>query len=806
MNRYVCIHGHFYQPPRENAWLEEIEMQESAAPYHDWNERVTAECYAPNSASRILDEQRRIVDIVNNYSKISFNFGPTLLSWMERHAKDVYASIIEADRQSHIRFSGHGSALAQVYNHLIMPLANSRDKRTQVIWGLRDFRHRFGRDPEGMWLAETAVDTDTLEALAENGIKFTILAPHQARRIRRIGKRWRDSTGAKIDPKRTYMCQLPSGRTINLFFYDGPVSQSVAFSGLLNSGIEFAGRLRGAFVDSRKEPQMVHIATDGETYGHHHKFGDMALSYCLHHIEANRLATLTVYGEYLEKHPPLYEAEIVENTSWSCAHGILRWCDNCGCNTGRSGSTQQWRSPLRESLNRLRDQIDSIYEKEMSPFARDVWEARNDYIDVILDRSENNIERFFVKHSLSELSQQDKSRALKLLEMQRHGQLMFTSCGWFFDEISGIETTQILQYAARAIQLAEQTSGAQLEATLLEGLEKSPSNIHEYVNGARIYERMVKPAMVDMLRVGAHYGISSLFEDYDEVETIYAYTGRREFYQQTEAGKQRLAIGRVKMRSNITWSEDTLSFAVLHLGDHNLLGGVRKVIDNASFEQMKQQVEAAFEMSDLPEIIRLMDKHFNTHNYSLRHLFKDEKKRVFGRILESTLEEIEGSLRGIYRHYYPIMRAMKEMVTPVPKALLTAAEFAINVNLRREIESDRPDAEEIRRLVEEIRRWSFEIDRAMLAYLTSQRVNALMEAFARMPAETSLLKTVEEMLRSLEPLSLNISISKAQNILFLTGRQSSATVFKEAVAGDQRAREWVVRFDSLSDYLHVRGI
>jgi len=805
MNRYVCIHGHFYQPPRENPWLEEIEMQESAQPYHDWNERIAAECYSPNAASRILDEKKRIVDIINNYSKISFNFGPTLLSWMEHHASDIYSAILEADRESRTRFSGHGSALAQVYNHLIMPLATSRDKRTQVIWGKRYFQHRFGRDPEGMWLAETAVDIDTLEALAENGIRFTVLAPHQARRVRRLGKRWRDSTGAKIDPKRVYICQLPSGRTINLFFYDGPVSQSVAFSGLLNSGIEFASRLRGAFVDGRKEAQLVHIATDGETYGHHHRFGDMALAYCLYYIEANRLASLTVYGEYMEKHPPAYEVEIIENTSWSCAHGIGRWREDCGCSTGRAGWTQKWRAPLRETLDQLRDHLDSIYEIEMAALARDPWKARDDYIDVILNRDEDNIERFFAERATRELSREEKVKALRLLEMQRHAQLMFTSCGWFFDEISGIETTQILQYAARAIQLAEKTSGARLEPLLLEGLENAPSNIAKYADGARVYERFVKPAMVDILRVGAHYGISSLFEDYKEVETIYAYSARREFYQETEAGKLRLAIGRAHMRSRITWSEETLSFAVLHLGDHNLLGGVRKITDNRAFDQMKRQIESAFEMSDLPEIIRLMDKHFQTHNYSLRHLFKDEKRRVFGRILESTLEEIRGTLRGIYRHYYPIMRAMKEMGTPVPKALLTAAEYAINANLRREIESERPDPREIRRLVDEIRRWTFETDRPLLAYLVSNRVDALMESFSLMPADDTLLKAVEEMLKALEPLSLNVNISKAQNILFLIGKQSYITVHKKAVAGDEQAKQWVARFDSASDYLHVRG-
>jgi len=271
MSRFICIHGHFYQPPRENPWLEEVELQDSAYPYHDWNERITAECYAPNTASRTLDAERKIIDIVNNYSKISFNFGPSLLSWLERHKPDVYQAVIEADKKSQGLFSGHGSALAQAYNHLIMPLANSQDKRTQVIWGIRDFQYRFHREPEGMWLAETAVDLQTLEFLAEHQIKFTILAPSQAHKVRKINDgKWHDVSGGKIDPKAPYICRLPSGKSIALFFYDGPISHELAFGRLLKSGEGFAKKLISAFPKDNQEPQLVHIATDGETYGHHH--------------------------------------------------------------------------------------------------------------------------------------------------------------------------------------------------------------------------------------------------------------------------------------------------------------------------------------------------------------------------------------------------------------------------------------------------------------------------------------------------------------------------------------------------------
>jgi alpha-amylase/alpha-mannosidase (GH57 family) len=806
MNRFFTIHGHFYQPPRENPWLEEVELQDSAYPYHDWNERITAECYAPNAASRILSADKKIVGIVNNYSKISFNFGPTLLSWMQRHTPDVHDAIVEADRESRKSFSGHGSAIAQVYNHMIMPLANARDKRTQIIWGILDFEHRFGRRPEGMWLAETAADTETLEALAEQEILFTILAPRQAGRVRRIGKRWRDVSGSRIDPRIPYLCRLPSGRTITLFFYDGPISQDIAFGGLLASGETFANRLLGAFVAGREQAQLVHIATDGETYGHHHRFGEMALSYCLHHIESNNLARMTVYGEYLEKFPPAYEVEIIENTSWSCAHGVERWRSNCGCNTGRAGWTQEWRAPLREALDWLRDELAAIYEKSISDVFRDPWRARNDYLNVILDRGLENVAAYLSSYALHELSREQEIRIFRLLEMQRHAMLMYTSCGWFFDEISGIETAQVLAYAARAIQLAEITSGAALEPTFIEMLRRAPSNVREHGTGAGVYLNLVKPMMVDLLRVGAHYAVSSLFEDYPETVTIYAYKASRVLYDRDEAGRQRLAIGKAHLRSNVTSSESLVSFAVLHLGDHNLLGGVRESFDDEAFRGMQSEIREAFAKSDLPEMIRLMDKHFKSHNYSLKHLFRDEQRRVWSNILESTLLEVEGSFRRIFDHHYPIMQAMKEQQTPIPKALMTTAEFTINAELRKSIEDHEEYSGQLEDKVKEVERWQFEADKTTLGFVASRRVRALIEKFGQSPEDASPLESIELLMKALEPLGLPYDLWKAQNLLFFAGKLLYADMRARAERGDEAAGKWVARFDSLSGYLKVRSV
>src|SRR5882762_2087572 len=428
MMRYLCVHGHFYQPPRENPFLEAIELQDSAYPYHDWNERVASECYDPNATSRILDGEQRIIQLVNNYSRISFNFGPTLLSWIEQKAPKTYDALREADTSSRERYSGHGSAVAQAYNHMIMPLANCRDKITQVKWGIRDFEYRFGRLPEGMWLPETAVDTETLDVLAANGIKFTILAPRQAKRIRKRGSRsWQDVSGDRVDPSRAYLVQLPSKRTISVFFYDGPISQGVAFERLLDNGQRFADRLNSGFSDARQWPQLVHIATDGESYGHHHRQGEMALASALHHIETSNVARLTIYGEYLEKHPPTHEVQIHEGSAWSCSHGVGRWMTDCGCNSGgHAGWSQGWRAPLRQSLDWLRDEIAPLFEAKAGEYLREPWNARDDYISVVLNRSPHIRGEFFAKHASRELNDSEKIAALKLLELQRHAMLMYT--------------------------------------------------------------------------------------------------------------------------------------------------------------------------------------------------------------------------------------------------------------------------------------------------------------------------------------------------------------------------------------------
>ncbi|NJL13368.1 MAG: DUF3536 domain-containing protein [Microscillaceae bacterium] len=680
MERYICIHGHFYQPPRENPWLEEIELQESAEPFHDWNERITSECYAPNGVSRILDGASRIVDITNNYAKISFNFGPTLLSWMRDQAPRTYQAILEGDKLSQQYFNGHGSALAQVYNHIIMPLANRRDKETQVIWGLVDFEYRFGRPAEGMWLAETAVDIESLEVLAKYGLKYTILAPRQAKRFRKIGTtQWEEG----INPRKHYLCQLPSGRSIVLFFYDGEVSQAVAFKGLLSDGKVFANHLLGAFDPGDADTQLVHIATDGESYGHHHRHGDMALAYCLRYIEEHQLARITNYSEFLSLHEPAYEVEIYENSSWSCVHGVERWRSNCGCNTGGWGGwNQEWRRPLREALNWLRDELMQIYEEEMKLFCQDIWGLRNQYIHILLDRSPENVQKVLHPYIPVELSSRQLTQVLRLLEMQRQALLMFTSCAWFFDEISGIETVQILQYANRAIQLGEQLSNHVLEPSFIERLRPAKSNLPEHHNGGEIYCKFSTPARVTLNKVGMHYAVASLFAENPEKMNVLNFDTENQFFERLEAGFQRLAIGRTTVISKITLSQKYFSFAALYLGQHQIIGSSSNQLSQVDFFAMADKIKEAFNQSNISDVLQVMQIYFPSKNFSFWELFKDEKIKVINKILAGNLQQAREAYREIYDQNYSLMNVIQSAHLKIPPTLRQNLEMVINHELQ----------------------------------------------------------------------------------------------------------------------------
>jgi alpha-amylase/alpha-mannosidase (GH57 family) len=799
MQRYICIHCHFYQPPRENPWLEEVEIQDSASPYHDWNERVTAECYLPNGAARILDGQSRVAKIVNNYARISFNFGPTLLSWIEQKAPQAYERILAADRESQAMFSGHGSALAQAYNHMIQPLANPRDKRTQIIWGMRDFQRRFGRDPEGMWLPETAVDVESLELMSEAGIKFTILAPHQARRMRnRVWEEWQGMEGGRIDPTRAYQCHLPSGRVINLFFYDGPISHAVAFENLLMDGERFAHRLLSGFNAERHWPQIVHIATDGETYGHHYPHGDMALAYTLEYLERNQLARITNYGEYLALHPPEHEVEIAEKTSWSCVHGVARWMDDCGCRAGGGDIwNQQWRRHLRNALDWLRDELSAMYEMRGARLFIDPWAARNDYIQVVLDRSSQNKQAFIAQHTMRPLSPAEQVEAWRLLEMQRHLMLMYTSCGWFFEELTGPATLQILQYAARALQLSRQVSSEDRDEAFLQRLQEAWSNIPGCGNGRHVYDRFIKPTMLDLVGVGAHYAISSMFGGYHGQDSMFCYRVALERSDVLQSGKTKFAAGVALITSDTTDTSLRVGFGVLHFGDHNLSAGVRPLDDELWVDEFVDESCKAFSGADLPACLRLIDRYFRGSTYSLKSLFQDERRRIVNQIVDSTLSDAAALYRRVYEDHAPLMCFLSELQFPLPPILRLTTEFVLDTAVRRALADQETELESVRSILDEVQRGGFSLDPSNLESGLRQRLNALMDSWMRNPGNRDTLEEVESVIALSRVRPFELNLWKSQNTYYQLSQE---------VAGNGSGivnEVWLSHFRRLGQWLGV---
>lgn len=800
MSRYLCIHGHFYQPPRENPWLEAIEQQDSAYPYHDWNERINAESYGPNGEARILDDRDHITRIVNNYACISFNFGPTLLDWMREHARETYEAVLEADRESIARF-GHGSAMAQAYSHLIMPLANDADRRTQVIWGIRDFRARFGREPEGMWLPETAVDIATLEDLAAHGIRFTILAPHQAARVRRLGARdWQEVNGARIDTRRAYLQRLPSGAEIVLFFYDGPTSRAVAFEGLLRNGEHFAGRVLAGLQDT-SEPQLANIATDGETYGHHHRHGEMALAYMLQHVEQRQLATLTNYAAFLATNPPAWEVEILEDTSWSCAHGVERWRSDCGCHTGGGPDWhQRWRRPLRDALDWLRETVTPLFEERAAALMPDPWAARDDYIDVILDRRRNTIP-FLARHARSQLTQQEVVTVLELMELQRHAMLMYTSCGWFFNDISGIETVQVLQYAGRVLQLAEKLFDVSIEQEFLRRLELAESNIADSGNAREIYLEHVVPARVDLLSVAAHFAVSSLFEGANG-DGIYCYDVELEHVDRRQSGETVLLVGRARVTSEITQESDVVTYAVLHFGSHNLTGGIRRFAGDDEFRALRDELLRAFSTADIAAVVRLL-ANFPEYSFSLKSLFGDRQRSILYRVLESSLSDAERAYRRLYEDNASLMRFLISQDLPLPRAFGVAAEFILNRDIRSALTGEDPQLDRARSLLEEAEATGIQLDSEGLSYVLERTMERLANAFLEHPRDIEKLEKWTETASLTEALPFDVNLWKAQNVFYELLHSVYPAFRDRAAEGDESARRWIQLFTALGEQLSV---
>ena len=680
---YITIHGHFYQPPRENPYLNTIERQPSAQPYHDWNERIHYECYRPNAFARILNHNHEVIGIVNNFEYLSFNIGATLMSWLEKYDPEVYQRIIEADKKSCQRLNGHGNAIAQVYNHIILPLANQRDKYTQIRWGKADFRSRFGREPEGMWLAETAVDYPTLEALINEDIRFIILAPSQAERCRplptesNLEPEWHEVGGSQIDPTRPYRCFIADGRYIDIFFYDGPISRDMGFNEVLSTVDNFAGRLGQAIKGDRRPAQIINVATDGETFGHHKGGTEKCIGYAFTEKFPAYGWTVTNYAHYLSIDPPTWEVVLKPVTAWSCTHGVARWQDDCGCGGGGLWH-QKWRRPLRDSLDWLRDSLIEIYEDRGRKLFRDPWLARDEYIQVIGDRTLAKVDEFLKVHQSHELNPEERIDALRLLEMQRHTLLMYTSCGWFFEELSRPEGVQILRYAARALELAGEVAGIHLKLDFIGRLAQAPSNVETFGNGATVYQELVVSSQISFEQVAAHYAISSLFTDYLQQERIYCYEAQQLDYQKQQMGSLTLSVGQVRLTSEITWESLDFAFAVLHLGGWDFHCCIKPSTGRLAYVELKEQLFADLKQASAAKTILTMNRIFGDRSFQLQDLFAEERQRIVRLLTAKTKKNLDRLYTQVYRENYSILLAFQQEELPVPQELKVAAEVALS--------------------------------------------------------------------------------------------------------------------------------
>jgi alpha-amylase/alpha-mannosidase (GH57 family) len=793
--RLLCLHGHFYQPPRENPWIEEVEVQDSAEPFHDWNERIAVECYGPNGAARLKTASDRIVDIANNYVHLSFNFGPTLLSWVERHRPDVHARIVEADARS-VEVRGHGNALAQGYSHSILPLASPRDRLTQIRWGLADFRRRFQRDAEGFWLPETAADSPTLEALAGEGIRFTVLSPYQARRVRAPGGEWHDATGARFDPTRPYRVRA-GAREMIVFFYDGHIAREIAFGDALGSPEALVRRLEGGYDAARGHDEVLTIAFDGETLGHHKKGGDEVLAAALRQLGRRGDLEVVNLAQALERVPVEWEAEIVEGSSWSCAHGVERWRSDCGCHVGgQPGWRQAWRGPLLAALEGLRDGLAEAYVREAAAFFPDPWATRDRYVEVVADPDRRDAAEFVAREAGRRVEGEALAKALRLLELQRHALLMFTSCGWFFAEISGLETVQVLKYAARAIQLARDAAGVDLEPAFEEALARAPSNDPAVGDGRRAYQDRVKPSVVSLEGVGAHLAISSAVHAVPESGRVFGYRYLLQGRRSDETGPIWLTVGRVHLESPFTAEALDALYAVLHFGQADFRCGLVPYRGPVHHREVEQALFSDLQTLPLARLLRAVDRHFPGRDYVLRDLFLDERRRAAGVLLEDTMRRYEDDYLEIFDGNRRLMEFLREIDSPIPGPLRVAADVTLTRRLLdvtgRALRGDIGLAEAEDALVSTVqvaRRLGARLHLVQVRADVEALVNERMQALVRGRAGAARAAELAGILDLAHRLGLWIDLWDAQNRLWTWAGAGPVTLDRE-LTGELARRLW----------------
>ena len=649
------VHAHFYQPPRENPWTEEVPREHSAAPFHDWNARVTAECYRPNTVARIIDEGGRVVDIVNNFERLSFDVGPTLMAWLERHAADVYDRILAADEAC-------ASAIAQAYGHLILPLANERDVRTQVRWGLADFEHRFGRPAEGMWLPECAVNDDVLRVLVEEGVRFTVLGPGQA--------------AGPIDTRRAYRWRHPDGRRwLAVLFYDGPLSHDAAFGlGAMSSE---------ALVDRvGREPGLVTLAADGETFGHHHHWGDRLLAYALDVEAPKQGIEVTNLARWVRRHAPT-ETVAVRERSWSCAHGVGRWRADCGCATGGgAGWNQRWRAPLRAALDELRDRTAEVFERRGESVLADPWPARDAYVGVLLGAVA--VDRFAAAHVTG-----DRVEALTLLEAQRHAMSMYTSCGWFFNDLAGIETVQVLRYAARVMDLLGELGEDPGEEAFLETLGKAESNDRAQGTGRDVWARHVVPTRVDARRVAGHLALLDLLQGRAPRGPVGAYDVELAGHLRLDRGPVGLSAGGLTLSHLRTGRRHTLAWAALHLGGLEVVGAVRAVRPGRWSSQVKELVARFEQGRPVTDLLRALYEELGDWEFGLDAALPEAAEDLLASAARSLANRFAAAYEQLFEDHQATLSTLANAGYPLPRELRAPGELSLARRLEAEVAAQR---------------------------------------------------------------------------------------------------------------------
>ncbi len=846
MDRYVCIHGHFYQPVRANPWLGAIEMQGEAYPWHDWNEKINAECYRVNGGAHLLDRENRLIKILNNYTRISFNFGPTLLSWIKEHDIKTYTSIVNADKASRSIFSGHGSAIAQIYNHIIMPLASRQDKIIEVAWAVSDFEANFGRKPEGIWLSETAVDTETLEICADFGILYTILSPNQAGEIRKITKNpentaWTDVSGGSINTRMPYICNLPGGKSINIFFYDDSLSNKVSFGSLLKDGESFAKNIVGLPLRVQELPEIITISSDGETYGHHHQFGEMALSYCIDYIESNKLADITVFGEYLQKYHPIYEVRIIENSSWSCRHGICRWKEDCNCSTGsvyHPGWNQKWRAPLREAIDWLAGINSLVYideaQKYLKPGISNPYEAVEAYVCIMDNPTGKAAEKFFSIFLKNPLEKTVRIIFLKLLEAYRQSLFMQSSDGWFFDDISRIEPIQLMRHACRAMEILNEITGRDFEPDFLEILKKAKSNLPEYGDGESIYLLYAKKASCDFIKISARLALEILVADKKEIPdmyNIYSFEASGITYERMRAHNCTIITGSAAVMSKITLESKNVVFAAYRYKNKNVLSSANTAAfaktathDDASeiptvVTQLRKLLVSANEQNDdvftdyvnisgdKSAIKNFLAKRFAGNLFTISDFMKDDQIDIVEKMMAGCNNSIYPQMATILNEYEGTLNDFKEkkmlyyfLDGIFPNIYEFFGEYML-YNIIKKPGLSQKDIFEMNWISEKIGIVNL-INLESLGVISTEKLDETIGSISMEPENVELLKNLADFFDIITKLKIHLNIWKSQNVIIEIKENIYLLKTIEAKTIN-KSKEWLSYFEKVLDYLKI---